>query len=290
MSHQAERAETDSFTEFKLALIKSPVMINDRPLRHESINPADAENLGHRDGPRNDYPKFEKHHNSTNLELFYDLWFVANLEVFTSVHEVSDRASMASYGGYLSMLYVTWLLVGMFDARYITDSVFERLARVVHLGVMVGFAIIATNYDPEDQKRATFQTMSLILMISRLLLAVQYSMIIWHVRHYRKAKEPLGIMVGINLIAALIYMGISFRFTDSTNSHVYTAWYIIGVLEVLLNMGLSLCFKVLSFEGTHLTERMTLLTLIILGEGWCCALTKSIHITNDVSRRDSCCE
>ena len=103
-------------------------------------------------------------------------------------------------------------------------------------------------------------------MVSRLLMVVQYATIIWHVRKYQKAKLPLSLMVGLHFVAAMIYLGITFRFRDY-NSRVYIAWYIIAVLETALSVGFSLVWDVLSFKGTHLVNRMSLLTLIIIGEG-----------------------
>lgn len=40
-----------------------------------------------------DNPHFHRHAEATNAELFYDLFFVANLTVFTAVHEVNDAKS-----------------------------------------------------------------------------------------------------------------------------------------------------------------------------------------------------
>jgi low temperature requirement protein LtrA len=73
-------------------------------------------------------------------------------------------------------------------------------------------------------------------------------------------------MVGVHLSAAATYFGITFRFQDY-NSRVFVAWYIIAILEVIVNTTLSMFWKVLSFRGTHLQNRMSLLTFIIIGEG-----------------------
>jgi hypothetical protein len=53
------------------------------------------------------------------------------------------------------------------------------------------------------------------------------------------------------------------------NSNVYIAWYIIAISETILTVAVS-CIRfgrVISFKGTHMVQRMSLLTLIILGEG-----------------------
>lgn len=41
------------------------------------------------------------------------------------------------------------------------------------------------------------------------------------------------------------------------------AWYVIAVVETCVNIAVSSKWKVVSFKGTHLVQRMSLLTLII---------------------------
>ncbi|KAF2710708.1 hypothetical protein K504DRAFT_489740 [Pleomassaria siparia CBS 279.74] len=50
-------------------------------------------------------------------------------------------------------------------------------------------------------------------------------------------------------------------------SNVYIAWYIIALSETILTVGVSMFMRVISFKGTHMVQRMSLLTLIIFGEG-----------------------
>lgn len=105
-----------------------------------------------------------------------------------------------------------------------------------------------------------------MLFVSRAMLSFQYLTVLWHTRRFKNARLPLGIVAGLHSVAALIYLGIAFRFRDG-NSRVYVTWYVVSVCEALLNVGLSLFWDVLSFKGTHLMNRMSLLTLIIIGEG-----------------------
>lgn len=62
---------------------------------------------------------------------------------------------------------------------------------------------------------------------------------------------------------------------DTPQSNVYIVWYVTAILETIVNIAVSSKWKVLTFAGTHLIKRMSLLTLIILGEG-IIALAKSI--------------
>ena len=49
-------------------------------------------------------------------------------------------------------------------------------------------------------------SLALILMASRLVLAIQYSMTAFHLRTYRKTKLPVMLHVVTNVIAAIIYL------------------------------------------------------------------------------------
>ncbi|KAH6668806.1 bacterial low temperature requirement A protein-domain-containing protein [Halenospora varia] len=214
-------------------------------------------------------PEFHRHEEATNIELFFDLFFVANLAGFSNVHEINDKGSLTSYIGFFCVLWFTWCQVSLFDVRFVADSVMERLAKAIHLGVMVGLAVVGPGFDPGDQKRYVFRTMSLILMISRLTLACQYLLVMWHVRKFRNTKMPFLLIAGSNVLAAIIYLGVTFAFkTDGNKTSVaYRSFYVIAIFELVVNIAVSSRWKVVSFKGTHLTQRMSLLTLIIIGEG-----------------------
>ncbi|KAI1855823.1 hypothetical protein JX265_012086 [Neoarthrinium moseri] len=273
ISHEAPAQEVlrrDS----NLKLIASPLIPDDdkKAERVASIGLSidgepDVEDLGFRYRDDHDCPEFVKHSSSTNYELFYDLWFVANLEVFSSSKGVSKEEDLYSYIGYLTILWFTWFLVGMFDVRFVTDSIFERVIRTAHLGVMVGFSVVVTYFNPDQQEKSSFQTLSIILMVSRLVLVVQYGTIMWHIRRYKQGKYPIAIAAAVHFVAAMIFLGVTFRFEENRNSRVYIVWYIVAVCEAIIQLGLAKFYKVLTFTGTHLTERMTVLTVIILGGG-----------------------
>lgn len=107
---------------------------------------------------------------------------------------------------------------------------------------------------------------ALILMVSRLCLTVEYASILWHVRKFKNSHTPLYIQIAMTFSAAMVYLGITFRFRDE-NSHVFLAWYLVSIAEVLLTIIISNFWAVLSFTKTHLMKRMSLLTIIILGDG-----------------------
>jgi len=148
---------------------------------------------------------------------------------------------------------------------------------------MVGFAVVAPNFDLFNQDVRTMRTMSLILMTSRLALASQYGSIMWHVRKFKTTRIPFGIMLVLNVVAALVYLGVAFGFKESGTQALWVVWFVVTGVEIVISVWASLRWSVLSFQGTHLTNRVSLLTFILMGEGIvtvCSAVTKIVLNTN----------
>ncbi len=101
-------------------------------------------------------------------------------------------------------------------------------------------------------------------MTSRFALTIRYGLTI--LRRPR-GSMALTIMGGSHFAAGIIYLGVTFRFTDSTNSRVFVTWYIVSFAEAVLIFTASSMFKSLRFNGAGLSERMKATTLLILGEG-----------------------
>jgi hypothetical protein len=68
---------------------KTPIVVNYS--RRERDNSTTELPLVSNDENLHDSPEFHRHAEATSIELFYDLFFVANLTTFTNVHEVNDH-------------------------------------------------------------------------------------------------------------------------------------------------------------------------------------------------------
>ncbi|ORY10533.1 bacterial low temperature requirement A protein-domain-containing protein [Clohesyomyces aquaticus] len=234
-----------------------------------------------------DNPGFHRHAEATTAELFYDLFFVANLTTFTSLLEINDHNSLTAYIGFFCLLWLTWYQVSLFDVRFSTDSIFERCAKAIHFGTMVGFAVIGPQWNPgqEIYDYKIYKAFSIILMVSRLTLFLQYAVTLFFTKKYTKTRVPLLLVMGSCLISAIIYGALTGAFPHvgdkPVKSNVYIAWYIIGISETILTVFVSCIWRVISFKGTHMVQRMSLLSLIILGEGIiviCKAISKIVKL------------
>ena len=200
------------------------------------------------------------------------------------------------------MIWFTWLQVTLFDIRFARDSIFERGCKALQLGVMVGFASAGTRFTTRVRSENVwaFQSLSLILAGSRILLAIQYTVNIFFV--YKKMKPAAKGMSAIALtlfISSLVYLGVSlpdnkinsrdgysntrkmyfaFLRRHELRSYIWTVWFVLFGLEMWIIMGLSCVTQGIGFQDTHLNVRMGLLTLIIIGEG-VIAVTRIVNKT-----------
>lgn len=132
-----------------------------QPSQDNACSPVEVKQEKPSPGSRNfdSLPEFQRHEESTNIELFYDLFFVANLTTFSGLHEINDKKTLTSYVGFFCVLWFTWCQVTLFDVRFVADSVVDRVTKAVHLGVMVGFAVVGPNFNPTDYDKDVLRTM-----------------------------------------------------------------------------------------------------------------------------------
>ena len=131
---------------------------------------------------------------------------------------------------------------------------------------MIGLAVSGPEFDDSvgETQWATLQQLSLILMASRFVLVFQYGATTYFAWKYRTTRLPLLLVMSTLGVAAILYLGLSFAFSLETIHDAFIAWYIIAVLELAANIAIAGRWHVVSFKGTHLVERMTCLTLIIV--------------------------
>ncbi|KAI5865627.1 bacterial low temperature requirement A protein-domain-containing protein [Durotheca rogersii] len=204
---------------------------------------------------------------ASNYELFYDLWFVANLNTFTSVHEITDKGTLFSFMGYVLLLWTTWFLTTIFDVRFGVDGTLQRITRGAHLAVMVGFAEAGSTFNPDAQAQPVFQAMSLFLMVSRFSLGLQHAIFLFRNRGRLEQKRPLVLSILFHSVFSITYFGVAFYTNQNPRDNVFTFWYYASVAELILHTAHAAWSRPLTLRGTHISERLNLLTLIILGEG-----------------------
>lgn len=191
--------------------------------------------LDEKDG---DPPHLYRHSDATPIELFFDLFLVANLSTFTATHEINDfegsqpsplprfptiyffpsislifyvTTALWAYVGFLGVIWFTWFQVTLFDIRFARDSIFERFCKAVQLAAMVGFASAGSRFATHvsDENVWAFQALTILLAGSRMMLAIQYTINIRFV--YKKlgaAAKGLSVIVVVLLVLSIVFAGV----------------------------------------------------------------------------------
>ncbi|KAF2177234.1 hypothetical protein K469DRAFT_603999 [Zopfia rhizophila CBS 207.26] len=267
-SVQGHKWEADSRKDFK-RLHKTV------PYIESQLSGADPESL-----------VFSQRHEASTIELFFDLFFVANVATFTAYHSVTDSSYLLAYIGFFGILWSCWFQVTLHDVRFARDSIYERACKTIQFIVFVGLALVGSSFNPNLKKgkegnNTNFRILCYVLVISRMLLATQYTVVLAYtmVARYRKLYIPLGLIIAVYAAAAVVFAAMTpaFRTVEQSHRHIYLVWYVVMLLEAISIIAISCCRRMLSFKRTHLMERMSLLTLIVIGEG-------AIGVTKTVSR------
>lgn len=116
-----------------------------------------------------------------------------------------------------------------------------------------------------------------MLMVSRFTLFCQYGVTLSYTKMYKRTVLPLAMVMAWTFLASVLYGALTPLFPKeqfdadgrliAQKSNVYIAWYIIAISETILTVTVSCIWRIISFKGTHMVQRMSLLTLIMLGEG-----------------------
>lgn len=106
------------------------------------------------------------------------------------------------------------------------------------------------------------------------MLAAQYTIALCARTRPVRLKLPLALNVFVFLVTGCIFIGFTSVFTRANpdnsavgSSIAYVTWYLVLLFELVAVLQISHLWKEISFAATHLTERMGLLTLIVIGEG-----------------------
>ncbi|KAF2756861.1 hypothetical protein EJ05DRAFT_440491 [Pseudovirgaria hyperparasitica] len=228
---------------------------------------------------------FSPRHEASTIELFFDLFFVANLATFTDYHAITNWDNFGSYIAFFAILWVSWFQITTFDVRFAADSVWERGCKVVHCLYFISIMLVGYKAEPSfvDPKIPDWvhQTLCFAMLINRAWLGIQYLVTtIYSTRpghHPKDVVLPLAIQSGLFFLTGGVYGALAGTFHDRKGdiAGFYSAIYLTLTIELMATLGISMRWRKLSFRATHLNERLGLLGIIIIGEG-VIGLTKTI--------------
>lgn len=111
------------------------------PFIESPLTGADQENL-----------VFSQRHEANSVELFFDLFFVANLATFTAYHSISDLDYLLAYTGFFGILWATWFQITLHDVRFARDSLYERICKTIQFVAFIGLALVGSSFNPSGDK------------------------------------------------------------------------------------------------------------------------------------------
>ena len=130
--------------------------------------------------------------------------------------------------------------------RFAWDSLYERACKLLHLGIMIGFAISGPGYTLDRGAPAdnfvTMRRITVILMTSRLVLAAQYAVLLLFARRQdADVWRPLVWNMGTLLVVAAIFGGLFGVFNEGDMRPGYLGFYVTFVFEVVVFFTVSVC-------------------------------------------------
>jgi hypothetical protein len=102
------------------------------------------------------------------------------------------------------ILWSTWFQITIFDVRFAGDSVFERICKFYQFTFFTMLAVVGFTFAPggKDSVKAyrIYQTLAIVMGISRYFLAIQYAVVGAFVcRKYKKLIWPFLIIIMVLL-------------------------------------------------------------------------------------------
>lgn len=124
-------------------------------------------------------------------------------------------------------------------------------------------------YDTTDVTKNSkgFRVLFITLMVSRLTLLIQYGVVLWYVRGYKKTFLPLALTMGALGMSSVIFLGVFFNHYGRGSENGHVAAYVVSAVESILVLAISCVWRVVSFKNTRFVDRLGSVTLIMLGEG-----------------------
>ena len=181
--------------------------------------------------PRSSAPKPAFHHKRepSQIELFYDLFFVASIATVTISNEIVDVHSkyrectrlhfylltagpaLKAILGFFSLLWFTWLQTILYDVRFSSDSVFHQAHKAISCTIMLAFVACGSIYDTSNiaLTYAGLKYMSFVLMTSRLALFFQYGIVFGQSHGYQRTVVPFLLTMVTYLGTAAGFLGIA---------------------------------------------------------------------------------
>jgi hypothetical protein len=117
------------------------------------------------------------------------------------------QPALINYLKLFTLIWFTWLATTLFDVRFSIDCVWNRFHKAIQFGIFTGFVFAGPVFDKysNTHDRTGYKHFGIVLIVSRLAIAVQYAVVMWQGRMFRQTLVPLGLSTMVHSMAAVGY-------------------------------------------------------------------------------------
>ena len=200
-----------------------------------------------------------KSRQATWLELFFDLIFVAVIDVVAHDLEHAEHGHIGMdqlllFPFIFIPVWWIWITHTLYANRFDNDSYLHRLFALVIMGLLVILSTFA-----ESSMEASFVYYVAIYVVIRVLLALLYLRI--HANHQDQVAFAKGMGISVLVGAGICLSAVFFEGVLK-----FVIFYTGIVVDMGLQFRLRHSTKAFPVDRKHLVERVSLLAIIILGE------------------------
>ncbi|KAG8964155.1 hypothetical protein FRC03_002163 [Tulasnella sp. 419] len=232
------------------------------------------------------------------LELSLDLAWSASFATLTTNTDFTYWRSLGSYAVFFSIMWQLWANQVTYDIQFYTNDWFHRLVFVSQLGIYAALASFNDKFDvlwrlresgrsagfftledfhqmrlnSERKTDLSFDTISIILGISRTLLVVQYFRVIYYrYKQHSVSRSSVVVLAAFTTSSGLFFMSSSLNriFQQQWVASVVRLilWTLAATIEITTHTLMSKVAKAKLRGYGSLSARLGTLTVIVIGEG-----------------------
>ncbi|KAL1408140.1 hypothetical protein Q8F55_004943 [Vanrija albida] len=227
---------------------------------------------------------------TTWLPLFYDLVVVAVLGVFSTTHELRTAEAIPIFFSYYVIIVGIWTSQVHYDVRYEAEDTFHRFFKALQIVLFVYIGAASGGWNPgkmiqvtdvaetdedairqllHDQAAESFLTIVLAFAVNRVILFIQYLVVIWSGR--RAGRPTLGPWMSAAacvLSCALSIVAAAVPVKTNGIKYMKLALFYVGIAVEVAGMGLQHLVVNTPVPVVEIAERYGALSLVIIGEGF----------------------
>jgi hypothetical protein len=111
------------------------------------------------------------------------------------------------------LIWSTWFQITIFDVRFAQDSVYERFCKFYQFVVFVVLAAVGASFEPANEEAKAnykiYQSLTVVLGITRFFLAIQYFIVACYVTpKYKNVLLPFVLTIVVFLVSGAALFGV----------------------------------------------------------------------------------